>query len=179
MQRGDPTDERAVHLLREGRPAVKGTQPGLHMADGDFGVKRRERPSEGGRRIAVDKHQIGLCRRQHSLHPVEHARGDAGQILTLLHNVQVIVRLNAKLLHHGIQHLTVLGRDANHASDLRAFLKLQHQRRHFDRLRPRAENGQDFNLLAHLTLLALHRTAFDWMLQSARLHVHPDHADDA
>ena len=179
VQRGDPADERAVHLLREGRPTVKGTQTSLHMADRDFGVKRRERPGEGGCRIAVDKHQIGLRRFQHGLHPIEHTRSDAGQILTLLHNVQVIVRLNAKLLHHGIQHLTVLRRDANHASDLGAFLKLQYQRRHFDCFRTCTENGQDFNLLAHLTLLALHQTAFDWTLQSGRLHVHPPHADDA
>ena len=43
----------------------------------------------------------------------------------------------------------VLRRNAHDALDLGMLLQLQHERRHFDRFRPRAENGHDFNAFAH------------------------------
>ena len=149
VQRGNAADERAVHLLREGRPAVVRAQTGLDMADGDLGVKRGERAGKRRRGVAVDKHDVRLHLTEHFAHPLKHARCDRGQILPLLHDVEIVVGTNAETVHDGVEHFPVLRRDAHDALDLGMLLQLQHERRHFDRFRPRAENGHDFNAFAH------------------------------
>ena len=149
VQRGNAANERAVHLLREGRPAVVRTQTGLDMADGNLGVKCGERAGKRRRGVAVDKHNVRLHLAEHFAHPLEHARRDRGQILPLLHDVEIVVGTNAETVHDGVEHFPVLRRDAHDALDLGMLLQLQHERRHFDRFRPRAENGHDFNAFAH------------------------------
>ena len=149
VQRGNAADERAVHLLREGRPAVVRAQTGLDMADGDLGVKRGERAGKRRRGVAMDKHDVRLHLTEHFAHPLKHARCDRGQILSLLHDVEIVVGTNAETVHDGVEHFPVLRRDAHDALDLGMLLQLQHERSHFDRFRPRAENGHDFNAFAH------------------------------
>ena len=149
VQRGDASDKRAVHLLREWGPAVIRAQTGLHMADRDLGVKRGERAGERRRGVAVDKHDVRLHLAEHVAHTLKHARRDRGQVLTLLHDVQIIVRPDAEAVHDGVEHLAVLRRDAHDALKLRMLLQLEHERRHFDCLRPCAEDGHDFNAFAH------------------------------
>ena len=119
------------------------------MADGDLGVKRGERAGKRRRGVAVDKHDVRLHLTEHFAHPLKHARCDRGQILPLLHDVEIVVGTNAETVHDGVEHFPVLRRDAHDALDLGMLLQLQHERRHFDRFRPRAENGHDFNAFAH------------------------------
>ena len=149
VQRGDAADERAVHLLREGGPAVVCAQAGLHMADGDLGVKRGKCAGKRRRGVAMDKHNVRLRFAEHLAHALEHARRDRGQILPLLHDVQVVIRPDAEAVHDGVEHLPVLRRDAHDALNLGVLLQFEHERRHFDRFRPGAENGHDFNAFAH------------------------------
>lgn len=149
VQRGDAADERAVHLLREGGPAVIRAQPCLHVADGDLGVKCGECAGKRRRGVAVDKHNVRLHLAEHFAHPLEHARRDRGQVLPLLHDVEVIIRPDAEAVHDGVEHFPVLRCDAHDALNLGVLLQFEYEGRHFDRLRPGAENGHDFNAFAH------------------------------
>ena len=147
VQRGDVPDEGAVHLLREGGVFVIGAQAGLDVTDGDLVVKRRKRAGEGRRGVAVDEHQVRLCLLQHRLHAQKRTRRDGREGLLLLHDVEVVVGVQAEDLHHGVEHLAVLTGQAAQALEALARGKRLHQRRHLDRLRARAEDGHDLNSL--------------------------------
>ena len=119
------------------------------MADGDLGIKCGKCAGKRRRGVAMDKHNVRLHLAEHLAHALEHARRDGGQVLPLLHDVQVVIRPDAEAVHDGVEHLPVLRRDAHDALELRVLLKLEHERCHFDRFRPGAENGHDFNVFAH------------------------------
>ena len=119
------------------------------MADGDLGVKRGKCSGKRRRGVAVDKHDVRLHLAEHLAHALEHARRDRGQVLPLLHDVEVIIRPDAEAVHNGVEHFPVLRRDADDAFDLGVLLQLEHEWCHFDRLRPGTENGHDFNAFAH------------------------------
>ena len=119
------------------------------MADGDLGVKRGKCSGKRRRGVAVDKHDVRLHLAEHVAHALEHARRDGGQVLPLLHDVQVVIRPDTEAVHDGVEHFPVLRRDAHDALDLGVLLQFEYERRHFDRFRPGAENGHDFNAFAH------------------------------
>ena len=147
MQIGDVADERAVHLLREGGVFVPGAKPCFHMADLHLMVKRGQRPGKRRGRIAVDEHEVGLDGVQHLVHAEQGLGGDGGECLALFHDVQVIIARQAEYLHDGIEHFPVLAGEADDAFDLLAGLQRLDERRHLDGLRPRAEDGHDFQLI--------------------------------
>ena len=157
VQRRDIADERAVHLLREGGIPVIGPQARLDMADRDLLIKGRQRPGKRRGRIAVHQDKVRLCLLQGLLHAEQGARCDGRQRLLLLHDVQVILRRQAEDLHNGVQHLAVLARKTADALKFRPLRQRLHQRGHFDRLRPRAEDGHHLN-----SLHAVPPPAFSW-----------------
>ena len=61
--------------------------------------------------------------------------------------MQVIIARQLKDLHDGIEHFPVLAGQADDAFDLLAGLQRLDKRRHFDGLRPCAEDGHDFQLI--------------------------------
>ena len=93
MEVSDGTHQPAVDFLRVGGPLVPGAQTGLHVAHGDFVVKRGQCPGEGGGGIAVDQNQVGAGLLQYAVHAVETLGGDGGQSLPGFHNVQIVVWL--------------------------------------------------------------------------------------
>ena len=147
MQRGQIAHQRAVHLLGEGRVFIISTQSRLHMAHRHLVVKRRQRAGKGRGGIAVYQHQIGLRLLQHAVHSENGARRNGRKGLLLLHDVQVILRLQAENSHDGIQHLPVLPRQAADALDVFPRGKFSDQRRHFDCLRARSEHRHYLNFL--------------------------------
>ena len=64
------------------------------------------------------------------------------QRLRGLHQVQVEVRLDEKEVEHLVQHLAMLGRDADVDAEAGVGLKGAHQRSELDGLGPGAENEQ-------------------------------------
>ena len=117
------------------------------MADRDLLIKGRQRPGERRGRIAVHQDKVRLCLLQGLLHAEQGARCDGRQRLLLLHDIQVILRRQAEDLHNGVQHLAVLARKTADALKFRPLRQRLHQRGHFDRLRPRAEDGHHLNSL--------------------------------
>ena len=143
MKRGNATHQATVHLLGEGRVFIVSAQSRLHVAHGDLTVKRRQGAYKGGGGITVDQHQIGLGCGQNALHPGQRLGGDGEQALAGLHNIQIVIRLQAKDVQHAVQHLPVLG--GNGAEAFKRLLpgQLPHQGDHFDGLGPGAEHRKD------------------------------------
>ena len=157
VQRRNIADERAVHLLREGGIPVIGPQARLDMADRDLLIKGRQRPGKRRGRVAVHQNEVRLRLLQGLLHAEQGARCDGRQRLLLLHDIQVILRRQTEDLHNGVQHLAVLARKAADTLKFRPLRQRLHQRGHFDRLRPRAEDGHHLNFLH-----AISPPAFPW-----------------
>ena len=100
---------------------------------------------EGGgcrcRRVAMDQYHIGLDLFKHIPHPGKHPSCDIIQVLPLLHNIQIVIRLYFKYLQHLVQHLPMLPGYAHHRPELpRMLLELFHQGTHFDGFGAGAEN---------------------------------------
>ncbi|MNC26198.1 hypothetical protein D3C75_743200 [compost metagenome] len=134
----------AVHLLREGGELVPGSEPCFHMAYPDLLQKRRVGGQEGGGGIAVHQDQVRLGFRQDRLQLLNNPHRQPRERLALLHNVQVVIRLDLKLVQHHVQHLPVLGRHTDHRIYFGIMLlQFQYQRNHLDGFRPGSEDGHD------------------------------------
>ena len=147
VQIGDVADQRPVHFLREGRILVPCAKSCLNVADLDLMVEGCQRTGEGRGGVAVDQNEVGLRLLKHLLHAEQGLGRDRGERLALFHDIEVIIALEMENIHHGVQHFAVLAGQADDAFDAFAGLKRAHERRHFDRLRPGAENGHDFDLI--------------------------------
>ena len=147
MQIGDIADEGAVHLLREGGVFIPRAKPGLDVADLDLMIERGKRARERRGRVAVDKDKVGLDGVQNVVHAEQRLGGDSGERLALFHDMQVIIARQLEDLHDGVEHFPVLAGQADDAFDLVAGLQRLDKRRHFNSLRPRAEDGHDFQLI--------------------------------
>ena len=122
-----------------------GTQAGLDVADGNVLIKGRERAAERGRGVALDDHHAGAQRSEHRLQAAENARRRLRQRLSRLHQIQIVVWDDFEHRQHLIEHLAMLGGDAD-ANVERVVVGAQivHQRAKFDGLRTGAEDETDF-----------------------------------
>ena len=137
---GDAASDLAVHLLGPGAVDVVGAKAGLHVAHGNLLVEGSEGSGGGGGGVAVDQHHIWLARLEHVAHTGEHAGGDIVQVLPLLHDIEVVVGLDAEDVQDLVQHLPVLAGDADPGFEVfRMLLELLDQRAHLDGLRPRSK----------------------------------------
>ena len=138
---GDATGNLSVHLLRPRAIDVVRPETCLNMAHRDLLVESGEGGGGAGGRVAMDQDHIGLALLKHVAHTGKHAGSHVVQVLPLLHDIQVIVRLYIEDAKYLIQHLPVL---TGHAHDrlklLRILLELLHQRAHLDGLRAGSEN---------------------------------------
>ncbi len=133
--------ERAVSLFRPRRVEIAGAQPRFDMADGNTLIKRGQAGRDGGCRIAMHQNDIRAEFGQNRFQPFQNATGDLGQPLSGLHDVQVVVRHNGKKIQHLVQHLPMLGGDANPGIERGILCQRMNQRRHFDSFWSRAKNG--------------------------------------
>ena len=131
-----------VHFLWERRILVIGAETCLHVSHSHLMVEGCQCRRRGRGGIPVHQGHIRLHLVEHRIQAFQHTGGDGGQGLPGVHQVQVIVRGDAKLLHHTVQHLTMLGSNAYHAFDALCLFKALDQRSHFDGFRPCAENAQ-------------------------------------
>ena len=96
---------------------------------------------ERRRRVAVHQHEVGAEGLEDPAHAPEHRAGDVGQILPRGHDVEVEVGDEPEEVEHLVEHLAVLGGDAEPRLEARVGGERQRQRRHLDRLRPRSEDA--------------------------------------
>ena len=89
----------------------------------------------------MDQNQVGLCLLKDLLHAQQALTGNGGECLPGFHDIEIVLRRELENMQHGVQHLPVLGGHTAQALNARPALQLLHQRRHFDGLRPGAEDG--------------------------------------
>ena len=134
-----------IHLFRPWAVDVVGAEAGLDMAHGDLLLECGEGCCGAGSRVAMDKNHIGGGFLEHITHAGQDAGGNVVQVLSLFHDVQIIVGLDLKDFEHLVQHLSVL---AGHAYDgfelIRMLLELLHQRAHLDGLWAGTEDEHNF-----------------------------------
>ena len=145
MQLGYLTGQLAVHFLRERGIFVKGTKTGFHMTHRNLVIECCQRTGKGGGGIAMHQNHVRLCLFQHLIQSGQGLGGDGCQRLPRLHDIQIIIRCQAKNIHHLIQHLPMLCCDADNGLHALCPLQLMYQRRHFYRLRPCAEDCHYFD----------------------------------
>ena len=125
----------AVHLLRPGAIDVVGAQASLYMANRNLLVEGCQGSSCAGGGISVNEHHIGLALLEDIAHTSEYTGRDIVEVLSLLHDVQVVIGLHIKDGEHLVQHLTVLTGNTHYSLKLcRVLLELLHQRAHFNSL---------------------------------------------
>ncbi|MNG93490.1 hypothetical protein D3C79_524590 [compost metagenome] len=134
VQRGDRASQATVAFFGPRRIQVVGAQAGFDVGNRDLLVVGREAGRQGRRRIAVDQDHIRLELCQDRLEPLQDCRGDIGQVLTWLHDVQVIVRRDLEQLQHLVEHLAVLAGHAYARLEAIVLSQVEGQRCHFDGL---------------------------------------------
>ena len=93
----------------------------------------------------MNEDDIGLHRVEYVAHTRQHAGGNVVEVLPLLHDVEVVVGRDVEDAQHLVEHFAVLSRNAHDGFEFRRVSPefLDH-RRHFYRLRSRAENQHHF-----------------------------------
>lgn len=132
-----------IEFLRIRAIDVVSAESSLHMSYWDLEVEAGKCGNEGRGGIPMHKYYIWLDFLQHSLDAVKDVCSDVEQRLTVLHDVQVIVRDDTKRLQHLVEHLPVLRRDAYDNIKTFSLLHLVHQRADLNRPWARTENGHD------------------------------------
>ena len=142
----------AVHFLGEWGLLIASAQPRLDMPHGHACVESGKAGGERGGGIAMHKDKVGLLLLQHALETREDIAGDVVQILSGLHDVQIVLRHDVEQIEHLVQHLPVLRGDANDGLNLTSTgLQALDQRRHLDGFRAGAKNEHDFHRFPSLS----------------------------
>ncbi len=141
MIRSDPARDLAVHLLGPRAVYVVRAQSRLDVSDRNAAVKGGQCGGRRGRRVAVNQHHVRTGLVEHVAHARQHAGSHVVEILSLPHNVQIVVGLDSEQPQHLIEHLAVLSADADDRPEkVRMPSELPYQRGHFDRLGTSPEN---------------------------------------
>jgi hypothetical protein len=147
---GDHPGDPAVELLGERLADRRGPQPRLDVPDRDPGVERRQRRGGRGRRVAVDEDDVRPLRREHRLHPDEHAGRDLGERLHAGHHVEIDVGDDLEEPQHFVEHLAVLRGHTDDRRDRRTRrLQRSDDRGHLDRVGARPHHGHHAQRRGH------------------------------
>ena len=153
MQRAQPRDDHPVHLLWKWGAHIPGAQPRLHVPNRNPGIESRQRPAQRGGGIALHQNHIRFLAAQYGGQLQEHRAGRFGQRLAAAHDVQIVVRRDLKYAQNLVQHLPVLGRDANPGVEVVwATPKALDHRAEFYGLWASAKNKQDLASGHHSTI---------------------------
>ena len=166
---GDATSDLPVHLLRPGAVDVVRPETGLDMAHGNLLVEGGEGGGGASCRVTMDQDDIRLAFLEHVAHAGEHAGSYVVQVLPVLHDIQVKIRLHIEDAQHLVQHLPMLPSHAHNRLELlRILLELLHQRAHLDGLRAGSEN--EHNSFCHqiVSLITFASTIFRGSNSSSR-----------
>ena len=93
------------------------------------------------------KNKIRFDNSENIAHPCQHAGGNIIEILTLFHDVEVIIRHNIKQLKHLVKHFTMLSGYSNYGFECIGMLfKFLYQGSHFNCFRSGTEDNQNLFL---------------------------------
>lgn len=160
VQVGNGAGDFAVDFFGERRVLVARAQARFNMTHRYAGVVRSQAGGQGCGGVAMHQHQIRLLCSQHPLEAGQNAAAQVVQILTGLHDVQVMLGRDVKQMENLVQHLAVLGRDADHGFAVRCSgLKAFDQGSHLDGLGAGAKDDEDFGRVRHATLCVASLTA--------------------
>ena len=141
----DTSSDLAVHLLGPRTVHIVRAQSCLDMTYRNLLIECGQSGSRGGRRVAVYQHYVRLCFAEDIAHACKYPRRNIIEVLSLFHDVQVVVGYDSENGEYLIEHLPVLPRYAYDRSESFAvLLKLFHQRGHLYRFRTCPENKHDF-----------------------------------
>ena len=141
----------AVHFFRKGRCKVERAQAGFNVRHRDAGVERTQSTGQRCGGVALHDSERGLHLQENLLKPGNQPRGEGGQSLARLHQIEIEIGRDSEYREHLIEHLAVLGRDADKGIQMGLLPKNLDERAKLDRFRPRAKDHQN----ARLVLLLL------------------------
>lgn len=135
--------EASVHLFGPRAVDVVGAQTGLDVAHGYLLVVGGQGGQGRCGGVAMYQHHVGFRLLQNAAHSEQDARGEVVEILSGLHEVEVVVGTDAEDVEYLVEHLAVLSGDADeHAEMLRSPLQLHHHGSHLDGLRTSTEDDE-------------------------------------
>ena len=91
----------------------------------------------------MHQHDIGLYLFEDGTDALQDIDRDVKERLSVLHDCEVVIRHDAECMQHGIQHLAMLSRDADHRLHFGAFFQLIDERAHFNCFGSRPEDQHD------------------------------------
>ena len=142
MPGGDIAGDQPVQLLGEGAVDIVTAQPRLDMGHRNALVERRQCRGHGGGGVALHHDDVGLRLVEHLGHAEQHLGGYVEQRLARRHDIEIVIHRHAGQRDHLVDHLAVLGGDADLGVEMRA---LQRRLRHgeaFQGLRTGAEDDE-------------------------------------
>jgi hypothetical protein len=108
----------AIDLLGKWLKAIIRAEACLYVPEWHFVVKCSEAGHESGCGVALRQRYGGLNILKYGLQPCQSADGDLSQALALLHDVQIVVRVDVKCLEHLVQLGAVLCGHGDHGFNL-------------------------------------------------------------
>jgi hypothetical protein len=135
-----PRGQHPVGLFGIRGSEVPGAQPGLDVAHWNVPVEGGQRGAEHRGRVALHEDQVGPAPGKVAVDGFDRARGQPGERLARAHEVEVGVRPDAEDVQDLVEHLAVLGRNADAAVETTVDLEPEDHRGQLDGLRPGAED---------------------------------------
>ena len=93
----------------------------------------------------MHEHHVGFDLSEHVAHAQEHTASHVVEILSWLHNIQIVIRGDAEYLKHLVKHLAMLACHADTCLERIVFFKFQHEWSHLDSFGSCAENKHYFS----------------------------------
>ena len=125
---------------------VAGPQARLDVADAHAAVKRGQRGSHRGRRVALHQEPVGLLARQDRIQVREDAGGELARRLVRPHQVQVDVGCDLEEREDLVEHLAVLCGRAHDDARSALFAQPVDDRSHLDGLGARADDDEQLHV---------------------------------
>ena len=140
---GNDRGEPPVRFFRPRLVNIKTAQPGLDMVDRDFAIVGRKGRRHRSQRVAMNDDARRGFLVQRSAKPGQRTRHETIERLTVLHQVEIDVRHDARHCKHLVEQGPVLRRHSDARLDALQRAQGVNDRKHLDRFRPRAKYDQD------------------------------------
>jgi len=147
MQVGDRARNLPVHFLGPGMIDVPAAQPRLDMAHRDLAEIRRKRRRHRRERVAVDQDTIGLFAVEGIAETGDEPCEEGVERLIRGHHVEIDVGNDPTDFKNPVEHLSVLGGDADACLERDSGTERMHDRKHLDRFGACPEDGHYLHAL--------------------------------
>jgi hypothetical protein len=143
-------DEAPVHFFRPRAAHVAGAQARFDVRDRHLPVKRGERASRRGGRVAMHEHAIRPLLRDDVIDRRNEARSQPVQGLVLRHDREIVMRRDVEQIQHLLQHRAMLAGHTHDGTNTGFRFQRLYEGRHLDGFGPRSKNGKyRFSLRVH------------------------------